>query len=96
MYPTGVVYVFVTVLCGGAAIRVTLRGIATQEDLYREERQKIEEELAKREALQTARRILDGILDGVRTPERPSSPVDAYITVSFIVTMILGQSSCLV
>lgn len=70
-----------TVLSGGAAIRVTLRGVACQEDTYKEERQKLENELAKREALQTAKHILEEILDGVRTPERPSSPVDAYITV---------------
>ena len=31
--------------------------------------------------METAARLLDEILDGVRTPERARSPVDAYITV---------------
>ena len=78
-------------------MRVTLRGVATQEDTYSEERQKIEEELAKREALEAAKRILDEILDGVRTPERPSSPVDAYITVTnldYVSVSLCPRSIC--
>lgn len=68
------------ILCGGAPIRITLRGVAVEDDIYKEARQQIEQELAHREAVATAARILKEILDGVRTPERPSSPVDAYIT----------------
>ena len=57
-------------------------GVAVEDDIYKEARQRIEEELARREAVETAARILNEILDGVRTPERARSPVDAYITVS--------------
>jgi len=67
-------------LCGGAPIRITLRGVAVEDDIYKEARQQIEQELAHREAVETAARLLDDILEGVRTPERPRSPVDAYIT----------------
>ena len=60
-------------------------GIAVEDDIYKEARQQIEQELAHREAVETARRLLDEILEGVRTPERPRSPVDAYITVSGVI-----------
>ena len=55
-----------------------------EDDIYKEARQQIEQELAHREAVETAARLLDEILEGVRTPERSRSPVDAYITVSRI------------
>ncbi|EDO31470.1 predicted protein [Nematostella vectensis] len=71
------------VLCGGGAIRVCLRGIAIEEDVYADARREIEKELAHREAIEAAARILQEILDGVRTPERSRSPVDAYITMHF-------------
>lgn len=67
-------------LCGGDPIRITLRGVAIEDDIYKDARQQIEQELAHREAVEAAARILDEILDGVRTPERARSPVDAYIT----------------
>ena len=57
-------------------------GVAVEDDIYKEARLQIEEELARREAKETVARILNEILDGVRTPERARSPVDAYITVS--------------
>ena len=56
-------------------------GVAIEDDIYKDARQQIEQELAHREAVEAAARILDEILDGVRTPERARSPVDAYITV---------------
>ena len=56
--------------------------VAVEDDIYKEVRQQTEEELAGREAKETVARILNEILDGVRTPERARSPVDAYITVS--------------
>ena len=58
--------------------------MAVEDDIYKEARQRIEEELARREAVETAARILNEILqlDGVRTPERARSLVDVYITVS--------------
>ncbi|XP_078360278.1 MYCBP-associated protein-like [Oculina patagonica] len=67
-------------LCGGAPLRITLRGVAVEDDIYKEARKQIEQELAHREAVETATRLLDEILEGVRTPERARSPVDAYIT----------------
>lgn len=56
-----------------------------EDDIYKEARQQIEQELAHREAVETATRLLDEILEGVRTPERPRSPVDAYIMVSGVI-----------
>ena len=57
-------------------------GVAVENGICKEARQQIEQELAHREAVETAARLLDEILEGVRTPDRPRSPVDAYITVS--------------
>ncbi len=67
-------------------------GVAVEDDIYKEARQQIEQELAHREAVETATRLLDEILEGVRTPERARSPVDAYITVSGISELIMGGS----
>ncbi|XP_038078337.1 MYCBP-associated protein-like [Patiria miniata] len=68
------------VLCGGAVLQVTLRGIALQEDKNKRQRYQIEQDLFTKQAVLTAQRILDELIDGIRTPERPCSPVDAYIT----------------
>lgn len=68
------------VVCGGAALIVTLRGIAFSEDKYKGQRLKLESELQKKEADQMMRHILEEIIGGMRTPDRPSSPIDAYIT----------------
>ena len=59
-------------------------GVALEEDIYKEARQQIEDELAHREAVETATRLLEEIFNGVHTPERARSPVDAYITVSCV------------
>ena len=67
-------------------------GVAVEDDIYKEARQQIEQELAHREAVETAARLLDEILEGVRTPERPRSPVDAYITVSGVIQVTGGWS----
>ena len=66
-------------------------GVAVEDDIYQEARQQIEQELAHREAVETASRLLEEILEGVRTPERPRSPVDAYITVSCVI-QVTGDS----
>ena len=63
-------------------------GVAVEDDIYKEARQQIEQELAHREAVETATRLLDEILEGIRTPERARSPVDAYITVSGVIQVI--------
>ena len=39
-----------------------------------------QEELNTRQAEQIVHGILQEILDGIRSPDRPASPVDAYIT----------------
>lgn len=69
------------VLNGGSAIRVLLKGLALQEDLNAEKRAALEEELGQRQMRNIVQSILDEILDGVRSPERAVSPIDAYVTV---------------
>ena len=67
-------------LLSGASLILTLRGIAVQEDKYRKDRAFIEQNLLDREAEMIAKNMLELILAGVRTPERPASPEDAYLT----------------
>ena len=69
------------VLSGGAVIRVLLKGLALQDDLNAEKRARLEDELGQRQARQIVESIVKEILDGVRSPERPASPVDSYLTV---------------
>ena len=69
------------ILNGGAAIRVLLKGLALQDDLNAEKRTALDAELGQRQMRQIVESIMDEILDGVRSPERPASPVDAFITV---------------
>ena len=40
----------------------------------------LQNDLKQKEAEQMVRHILGDIIGGMRTPERPSSPIDAYIT----------------
>ncbi|XP_030841548.1 MYCBP-associated protein isoform X2 [Strongylocentrotus purpuratus] len=68
------------VVCGGGALQVTLRGVALQEDKNLKQRKDIEEELFAKQAQVAVRRILEELVDGIRTPERAHSPIDAYIT----------------
>ncbi|RXM28626.1 MYCBP-associated protein [Acipenser ruthenus] len=68
------------VLLGGASMEVTLRGVALYEDKLVEVRQSIQRELEAKEALATVKQIVETLVAGVRTPERPCSPVDSYIT----------------
>ncbi|KAK3094720.1 hypothetical protein FSP39_005416 [Pinctada imbricata] len=67
-------------LCGGASLIVTLRGIALQEDKFKVEREELERDLQQKQADQVVRQIMYDIISGIKTPDRPSSPVDAYIT----------------
>lgn len=69
------------VLNGGAAIRVLLKGMALQDDLNAEKRAQLEAELDQRQVRQIVQSIVNEILDGVRSPGRPASPVDSYVTV---------------
>lgn len=67
-------------LCGGASLIVTLRGIALQEDKYLKQREELESELQHKQAEQIARQILNELISGMKVPDRPSSPLDAYLT----------------
>ncbi|XP_033725528.1 MYCBP-associated protein-like isoform X2 [Pecten maximus] len=67
-------------LCGGAALIVTLRGIALQEDKFLKEREELERDLQQKQAEQMVRQVMFDIISGIKTPDRPSSPVDNYIT----------------
>ncbi|XP_041077074.1 MYCBP-associated protein-like isoform X2 [Polyodon spathula] len=68
------------VLLGGASMEVTLRGVAIYEDKLVEVRQSIQRKLEAKKALATVKQIVERLVAGVRTPERPCSPVDSYIT----------------
>ncbi|GFS04279.1 MYCBP-associated protein-like isoform X4 [Elysia marginata] len=68
------------VVCGGAALLVTLRGVAIQEDKFKDQRERLEKELVQRQAQQVVGQILFEMVSGIRTPERCRSPVDAYVT----------------
>ncbi|XP_050397125.2 MYCBP-associated protein isoform X4 [Patella vulgata] len=68
------------VVCGGAALIVTLRGVALQEDTYKIHRETIEQHLSDKQANQVVNQLLYELIDGIRTPERSRSPIDAYIT----------------
>lgn len=67
-------------LAGGAALVVTLRGVAIQPDTYQHERQELEKDLSHRQALHIVEGIVSDLIEGIQSPERPRSPVDAYIT----------------
>ncbi|EDV29676.1 uncharacterized protein TRIADDRAFT_52329 [Trichoplax adhaerens] len=67
-------------LCGGAAIKVVLRGVALEEDINKDKRSKIEAELRRKQALYAVNQLLDDIIEDVKTPPRSLSPVDAHIT----------------
>lgn len=68
------------VLCGGAALVVTLRGVALLEDKFQAQREKMERDLAEQQCRQIVRSLVDELVNGIRTPTRARSPVDSYIT----------------
>ncbi|XP_051731914.1 MYCBP-associated protein [Ctenopharyngodon idella] len=68
------------VLMGGASLLVTLRGVALDEDKSAQQRAALEKELERKAAVSLCRWIIADLLRGVRSPERPSSPDDLYIT----------------
>ncbi|XP_040291672.1 MYCBP-associated protein [Bufo bufo] len=63
------------VLLAGALIQVSLWGISLYEDKTAPLREALQRELESREALFIAQKMVQEILDGVRSPERPQSPV---------------------
>ncbi|XP_049325692.1 MYCBP-associated protein [Astyanax mexicanus] len=68
------------VLLGGASLQVTLRGVALYQDKTAEKRAAIEEELERRVAVSVCKSLICDVLRNIHTPERPSSPVELYIT----------------
>ncbi|KFQ69756.1 MYCBP-associated protein, partial [Phaethon lepturus] len=67
-------------LLGGALLQVTLWGIAVYEDKLADLREKLESNLAAREGATIVEESLKELLVRIWTPERPPSPVDAYVT----------------
>ncbi len=67
-------------LLSGASLILTLRGIAIQEDKFKKTRVQIEKKLFSREAEMIGKSMLDLILSGVRTPIRPQTPKNSYLT----------------
>ncbi|XP_045895684.1 MYCBP-associated protein isoform X3 [Micropterus dolomieu] len=68
------------VLLQGASMQVTLRGVALFQDKTADQRLFIETKLEKIVMLKLCRSIVYEVLQGVHTPERPSSPAELYIT----------------
>ncbi|XP_076438931.1 MYCBP-associated protein-like isoform X3 [Babylonia areolata] len=68
------------VLCGGAALVLTLRGVALEEDKFQQQRVELERDLENKQSQQVVVQLLEELVAGVRTPLRCPSPVDAYIT----------------
>ncbi|XP_016304284.1 MYCBP-associated protein [Sinocyclocheilus anshuiensis] len=68
------------VLMGGASLRVTLRGVALEQDNSAQQRAALEKELEQKVSVSLCGRIVRDLLRGIHTPERPSSPADLCIT----------------
>ncbi|KAF4075454.1 hypothetical protein AMELA_G00234760, partial [Ameiurus melas] len=68
------------VLMGGAILQVTLKGMALYQDKIAEQRAALELELEQRVAMSVCRSVVFDLLHGIRTPERPHSPVQLYMT----------------
>ncbi|KAM9296762.1 MYCBP-associated protein [Gastrophryne carolinensis] len=62
------------VLLAGALIQVSLWGIALYEDKTAAMREALQRELESREAMFIAQKIVQEIMENVRSPERPPSP----------------------
>ncbi|XP_041790122.1 MYCBP-associated protein [Chelmon rostratus] len=67
-------------LLQGASMQVTLRGVALYQDKNADQRLFIEVKLEKIVTVKLCRSIAYEVLQGVHTPERPSSPAELYIT----------------
>ncbi|XP_071783868.2 MYCBP-associated protein [Centroberyx gerrardi] len=68
------------VLLGGASMQVTLRGVALYQDKTADHKLYVQRELEKKVVVKVCRSMVYEVLRGVRTPERPSSPAELYIT----------------
>ncbi|KAL8622315.1 hypothetical protein ACOMHN_043319 [Nucella lapillus] len=54
-------------LCGGAALVLTLRGVALEEDKFQPQREELERELEMKQSLQVVSQLLEDMVSGVRT-----------------------------
>ncbi|XP_030272513.1 MYCBP-associated protein isoform X2 [Sparus aurata] len=68
------------VLLQAASIQVTLRGVSLYQDKTADQRLFLETKLEKIVAVKQCRSIVYEMLQGVHSPERPSSPAELYIT----------------
>ncbi|XP_068585071.1 MYCBP-associated protein [Cebidichthys violaceus] len=68
------------VLLQGASMQVSLRGVALYQDQTAARRLFIETKLEERVTEQMCLSIVNEVLLGVHTPERPSSPAELYVT----------------
>ncbi|TDH15924.1 hypothetical protein EPR50_G00014280 [Perca flavescens] len=68
------------VLLQGASMQVTLRGVALYQDKTADQRLFIETKLEKIVKVKMCLSIVHEVVLGVRTPERPSSPAELYVT----------------
>ncbi|XP_062244135.1 MYCBP-associated protein isoform X1 [Platichthys flesus] len=68
------------VLLEGASMQVTLRGVALYQDKTKDQRNFIETRLENTVILKMCRSMVCKMVSEVRTPERPSSPAELYIT----------------
>ncbi|XP_054461081.1 MYCBP-associated protein [Anoplopoma fimbria] len=68
------------VLLQGAAMQVTLRGVALYQDQTADQRLFIETKLEEVVKVKMCLSIVNEVLWGVRSPERPSSPAELYVT----------------
>ncbi|XP_064179535.1 MYCBP-associated protein isoform X1 [Anguilla rostrata] len=68
------------VLLGGATLQVTLRGVALYQDKTAQQREALQKQLQQKEAESVSALLIWELLQGVRTPERPCSPAELYLT----------------
>ncbi|XP_029005060.1 MYCBP-associated protein isoform X2 [Betta splendens] len=68
------------VLLQGAAMQVKLKGYALHQDRTADQRLHLQMMLEKKVTQKMCRSIMYEMLQGVQTPERPSSPAELYIT----------------
>ncbi|XP_061088596.1 MYCBP-associated protein [Conger conger] len=65
---------------GGASLQVTLRGVALYRDRTADQREALQKQLQQKEAESVCTQLLLELLQGVRTPERPCTPAELYLT----------------
>ncbi|XP_075896140.1 MYCBP-associated protein isoform X2 [Nelusetta ayraudi] len=67
-------------LMQGASMQLTLRGVALYQDKTADKRLFIQSRLEKIVCVNVCQTIVDEVLQGIHTPERPSSPAEIYVT----------------